>query len=688
MSLGTSLAKDDKEIFETGNNLQGTTGISRVCAGRPESAHSQERQASSYHSMISNLGNQAWSPGSQEHHGTKGRKRRRSERAHDPPMASNHRGSCSTKEEARLALLEQYLNREQAFHTAVIAAAQQKSKMLADNESEFDNFIRHNRIDRPSAQGAINAGSYPRFLTKRLLPRSKLDIFIPSDKSQQGSRLARELRISKKDRDAQAEQIDELVPIRLDIEWDQIRLRDTFTWNMHDRVLGIEQFSYQLFEDFRLDLPSLQSESLVRQIQSSIQEQINDFHPHVYIEEDALDPHLPYAAYKNDEMRIIIKLNITIGQYTLVDQFEWDVNNPMNSPEDFAIQMTRELSLSGEFTTAIAHSIREQSQLFTHSLYVVGHPFDGRPIEDHELLASFQPSPLPSAFRPYQAAKEFTPCLYELNDAELEKTELSLSREERRQKRSVNRRGGPALPDLKDRRRTIRTLLVSSVLPGAAESIQESRIFKRTAATGKGRKGPLRDGYDEFDDSESDESILGSPAASAHPYSSTARTRGTRGAASVAQVAMRANIGRSATPELAIQHHHETRASGRKVVRDDSTPEPQLNLVVVLRLPPLALRHLHVQSADPTDTTVNGANPVSRQGVFSAHPVQGIMGPPLSMPQVNSPHSASGFRHQAPAAPSTSKHGSTSHLGRVSANGPPGQDHPSVRHGNGAAFLD
>ena len=145
------------------------------------------------------------------------------------------------------------------------------------------------------------------------------------------------------------------------------------------------------------------------------------FYPFAFSDEDALDPELPYSAYKNDEMRVLIKLNITIGQHTLVDQFEWDINNPCNSPEDFAAAMARDLSLSGEFTTAIAHCIREQSQLFTKSLFSVGHPFDGRPVEDSDLVSAFLQTPLPSVFRPQQQAKEYAPYMYELSEADLER---------------------------------------------------------------------------------------------------------------------------------------------------------------------------------------------------------------------------------------------------------------------------
>merc|ERR1711973_685013 len=60
------------------------------------------------------------------------------------------------------------------------------------------------------------------------------------------------------------------------------------------------------------------------------------------------------------DQRVIIKLNIHVGNISLVDQLEWDLSEPQNSPEQAALKICAELGLGGEFVTTIAYSIRGQ----------------------------------------------------------------------------------------------------------------------------------------------------------------------------------------------------------------------------------------------------------------------------------------------------------------------------------------
>lgn len=574
-----------------------------------------------------------------------------------------------TKSDFDKILLDQYVNRE-LLHSAA---------MLDDQNSRRDAYIqRRNETE-----------DYKKVRTdyRQWFPPSKLygqgfigygnghtdgpsRVVYPAQKPRPGNRKTPRLRTKRKDLAQQADLVEELVPIRLDVDWDKIKLRDTFTWNLHDRIVGMDLFAHQLVEDLGLALPA--AGPALEQVQSQMKDQLNDFFPHVYIEEDSLDPELPYNAYKNEEMRINIKLNITIGPHTLEDKFEWEINNPLNSPEEFAQSMARELSLSGEFTTAIAHSIREQSQLFTRTLYILGHPFDGRPPTEGDLMSAFLPSPIPSVFRPQQQAKEYAPFLYEITDADLERNEVIYSREQRRQKRSVNRRGGPTLPDLKDRQRTVRTMIVSSVLPGAAETVEESRLYKRIGGPGGRGKRPGQAVGDLSDSSDEEDSSPESPAMS-NLMSGTARTRGMRGAATAAQQRM-ANIGRSETPETTILHHHETRTSARRFGRDAREESMDSGrLIVKLKVGKERLeRWARDQKLGSRSANVASTPTFNRAHSAIGTPAPGAMGPPSTPGVQNQTLQPS----TTPAPPQAQ--GAQVQIGRVDAPPPPAQGQPPL----------
>ncbi|XP_076044321.1 SWI/SNF related, matrix associated, actin dependent regulator of chromatin, subfamily b, member 1 isoform X2 [Oratosquilla oratoria] len=199
-------------------------------------------------------------------------------------------------------------------------------------------------------------------------------------------------------------QKEELVPIRLDMEIEGQKLRDTFTWNKSETLITPEQFAELLCDD--LDLNPLM---FVPAISMAIRQQLDQYPAHNIISD-------------HTDTRVVIKLNVHVGNISLNDQFEWDMSDPENSPEEYAMKLCSELGLGGEFVTAIAYSIRGQL-LWHHRTY------------------AFSESPLPTVevpFRSQSEADQWSPFLETLTDAEMEKKIRDQDRNTRRMRRLAN----------------------------------------------------------------------------------------------------------------------------------------------------------------------------------------------------------------------------------------------------------
>ncbi|CAG99886.1 Snf5p [Kluyveromyces lactis] len=270
---------------------------------------------------------------------------------------------------------------------------------------------------------------------------------------------------------------EELVPVRLefDAEKDKFTLRDTFVWNRSDTLLSINEFVKTTLKDYRLKVTT----EMYQQIVNSIKEQLQEYTP---------NPFENVQRFGGDDFRIKINLDIVVGQHQLIDTVEWDVSNPDNCPESFAECLCEELSLPGEFLTAIAHCIREQVHMYHKSLYMVGYKFDGSPVEEDDIRTRFLPVlTLADVMRPQKDTFLYTPNLLQISPAELERLVKDKDRDTRRKRRQVrfNRRGNTEnhpssgstpqlphdaeLPDLGDIPKTCRQLLPTTTLPGGID---------------------------------------------------------------------------------------------------------------------------------------------------------------------------------------------------------------------------
>jgi len=213
---------------------------------------------------------------------------------------------------------------------------------------------------------------------------------------------------------AMADVEDHVIPIRLDIDHDHFRLRDTFMWNVSDTVISPEMFAVSICDDFgvspngfvpkivaiinervteyrdqvapaeqpgpslrgKLDLTDDEGQramEIFRQAQVDDDDQStplsdeiktdpgDDDHVKTVTWEDqvskkavdrpmTVDELEGMVDYKNaeEELRLLIKVEILIGNQNLTDTFEWDLNS-LVTPEEFALSYCTELGLSGEF---------------------------------------------------------------------------------------------------------------------------------------------------------------------------------------------------------------------------------------------------------------------------------------------------------------------------------------------------
>ena len=133
---------------------------------------------------------------------------------------------------------------------------------------------------------------------------------------------------------------DNLIPININVELEGIKYKDSLLWNLNEPYLTLESLSHILATDNNLPI------AFEKEILNQMKRQISFYKKFNKIE--------------GEEILKTIKVDILIGNIEYKDQFEWDISNPENDPEEFARNVCIDLGLGTEFIVPITHSIREQ----------------------------------------------------------------------------------------------------------------------------------------------------------------------------------------------------------------------------------------------------------------------------------------------------------------------------------------
>jgi chromatin structure-remodeling complex subunit SFH1 len=172
---------------------------------------------------------------------------------------------------------------------------------------------------------------------------------------------------------AQAEQPTVLIPIRIELETDNARIRDCFTWNLHglcvleslggrlmssaETLITPVQFANIFCADLELDMGY--AEQVANQILAQIEEHaimasldlpVNTEREELMLHEDDAGP---------GDCRVVLQIDVQISTKHLLDHVEWDLRSNL-TPEEFTAVLCADVGLSSEAKPMIAHAIHEE----------------------------------------------------------------------------------------------------------------------------------------------------------------------------------------------------------------------------------------------------------------------------------------------------------------------------------------
>jgi len=156
-----------------------------------------------------------------------------------------------------------------------------------------------------------------------------------------------------------------LVPLKIDVTYNGARLVDTFSWNLYNSCMSIDEFALMTCVDLNL------SNGFQEKIKQQIQEQVEAFTDIVSMIKTHAANVVPNWSTKVREHQTIT-MGIRHNTLDYTDKISWDPMSSSITPEQFAYITCKDLGLPTELRPAISNKIRET--LFRWVIALVEHP--------------------------------------------------------------------------------------------------------------------------------------------------------------------------------------------------------------------------------------------------------------------------------------------------------------------------
>lgn len=308
------------------------------------------------------------------------------------------------------------------------------------------------------------------------------------------------------------------------------RIKDTFLWNLHESLSTPEEFAVGFVRD--LDLPNPQATTMT--ISNQIRQQLEEYagvalHPLFQSTESGAAPSLPpqtepsrdasmtpaatnvatpdsrpiitttvtptKEALVNDSLlnpddayRCLITLNINLQNKLYTDKFEWSLLHPPGLAEEFARITCADLSLGGEWVSALAHAIYEAVLKFKKEVCESGALVSGINGYGND-IDNLAANGVEAGWRydPETVCEEWQPSVEALSKEEIERREGDRERQIRRLRRETARFSSTTgiTPDLQ--RQSSSHFEVDGDTPlGRGERNKRKRRFRSLSPSGRG----------------------------------------------------------------------------------------------------------------------------------------------------------------------------------------------------------